>query len=164
MDPFAKIKGMIEEMIEKLLKEAQEEATQKAFCDAEIGKSKKSLVTKTTAQDKLSVRVDKASARKAELEETVKVLEGEIAELDAANAEATKIRQAEQATYTKAHKDFSDAATAVEKAIKVLKDFYDSQSLLQVSSKTRTMSGSKLKAEEDEDDDADAPELGGSKS
>jgi len=157
------VKGLIEEMIEKLLKEAQEEATQKAFCDAEVGKSKKSLKTKTMASDKLSARADKAAARKAELEETVKVLESEVAELDAGNAEATKIRQEELATYKVAHKDFSDAATAVEKAIKVLKDFYDSQSLLQVSSKTRVMSAAKLQAEEDEDEDSDAPELGGSK-
>merc|ERR1719453_2079920 len=39
-DPFVKIRGLIEDMIAKLLKEAQEEATQKAFCDAEMGKSK----------------------------------------------------------------------------------------------------------------------------
>merc|ERR1719159_2049516 len=38
-DPFVKIRGLIEDMIAKLLKEAEEEATQKAFCDAEMGKS-----------------------------------------------------------------------------------------------------------------------------
>merc|ERR1719389_1056297 len=41
-DPFVKIRGLIEDMIAKLLKEAEEEATQKAFCDTEMGKSKKS--------------------------------------------------------------------------------------------------------------------------
>merc|ERR1719161_861370 len=34
-DPFAKIKGLINDMIEKLLKEAQEEATHEAFCQEE---------------------------------------------------------------------------------------------------------------------------------
>merc|ERR1719333_1861294 len=43
-DPFVKIRGLIEDMIAKLLKEAEEEATQKAFCDAEMGKSKKSRI------------------------------------------------------------------------------------------------------------------------
>merc|ERR1719262_33458 len=46
-DPFVKIRGLIEDMIAKLLKEAQEEATQKAFCDEEMGKSKKSQAEKT---------------------------------------------------------------------------------------------------------------------
>merc|ERR1719379_14582 len=166
MDPLGKVKGLIEEMIEKLLKEAQEEATQKAFCDAEIGKSKKSLKVKGTAKDKLSARADTAAAKKAELEENVKSLEKEVAGIDAANAEATKIRNEEHATYMKASKDFKDAAEAVEKAIKVLKDFYEGASLLQVSAKTRTMSAAKLKAETDEDldEDSDAPELGGAKS
>jgi adenosyl cobinamide kinase/adenosyl cobinamide phosphate guanylyltransferase len=41
-DPFVKIRGLIEDMIAKLLKEAEDEATQKAFCDEEMGKSKKS--------------------------------------------------------------------------------------------------------------------------
>merc|ERR1719310_1381230 len=51
-DPFVKIRGLIEDMIAKLLKEAQEEATQKAFCDAEMGKSKKSQAEKTATIDK----------------------------------------------------------------------------------------------------------------
>merc|ERR1719191_138199 len=41
-DPFVKIRGLIEDMIAKLLKEAQEEATHEAFCQEELGKSKKS--------------------------------------------------------------------------------------------------------------------------
>merc|ERR1719375_1440406 len=47
MDPFVKIRGLIEDMIGKLLKEAQEEATQKAFCDEEMGKSNKAKEEKT---------------------------------------------------------------------------------------------------------------------
>merc|ERR1719235_355374 len=62
-DPFVKIRGLIEDMIAKLLKEAQEEATQKAFCDAEMGKSKTSQAEKTETLDKLGARIDKASAR-----------------------------------------------------------------------------------------------------
>jgi len=135
-DPFVKIRGLIEDMIAKLMKEAQEEATQKAFCDEEMGKSNKAKAEKTMTLDKLQSRIDKATARKAELAQAVKDLEASIAELDAATAEATKIRNAEHETYLKASKDFGDAATATEMAIKVLKDFYDNAALLQTSSKT----------------------------
>merc|ERR1719161_1458308 len=136
MDPFVKIKGLIEEMIAKLVQEAQEEATQKAFCDEEMGKSKKAAAEKGLTLDKLQSRLDEASARKAELEMSIKELEGEIATLDAGTAEATKIRNAEHTTYLKSSKDFADAATATEKAIKVLKEYYDSAALIQTGAKS----------------------------
>merc|ERR1719191_2586636 len=136
MDPFVKIKGLIEEMIAKLVQEAQEEATQKAFCDEEMGKSKKAAAEKGLTLDKLQSRLDQASARKAELELSIKELEGEIATLDAGTAEATKLRNEEHTTYLKSSKDFADAATATEKAIKVLKEYYDSAALIQTGAKS----------------------------
>merc|ERR1712118_495874 len=95
-DPFVKISGLIEDMIAKLLKEAQEEATQKAFCDEEMGKSKASEKEKTMTLDKLNSRIDKATARTAELTEAIKTLEEEVATSDAAVAEATKLRTEEK--------------------------------------------------------------------
>merc|ERR1719281_2082207 len=94
-DPFVKIRGLIEDMIAKLLKEAEEEATQKAFCDAEMGKSKKSQDEKTMTLDKLQARIDGASTTIAENTEAIKTLEAEVAEIDKAQAEATAIRTKE---------------------------------------------------------------------
>merc|ERR1719316_2347963 len=65
-DPFGKIRGLIEDMIAKLIAEAQEEATQKAFCDEEMGKSKKSQEEKQATIDKLTSRIDQATSTKAE--------------------------------------------------------------------------------------------------
>merc|ERR1719281_1928106 len=138
-------------MVAKLMKEAQEEATQKAFCDEEMGKSNTAIKEKTLTLDKLQSRIDKATARKAELEQAVKDLEAEIADLDKATAEATKLRNEEHETYLKASKDFGDAAAATEKAIKVLKDFYDNASLLQTGARRTTAKD-------------DAPEFGEAKS
>merc|ERR1719299_300311 len=134
-DPFVKIRGLIEDMIAKLLKEAQEEATQKAFCDAEMGKSKTSQAEKTATLDKLGARIDGATSTIAENTEAIKTLEAEVAEIDKAQAEATKLRTTENADYLKASKDFKDSAEAVAKAIEVLKNFYEG-SFVQISSKT----------------------------
>jgi len=152
-DPFVKIRGLIEDMIAKLLKEAQEEATQKAFCDEEMGKSKASEAKKSMTLDKLNSRIDKATARTEELTEAVKTLEEEIAKIDSSVAEATKLRNEEKTSNTKAIKDFGDAAAATEKAIKILKDFYDNAALIQTSATTHSKS----------DEDSDAPEFGSAK-
>merc|ERR1719333_1518765 len=130
-DPFVKIRGLIEDMIAKLLKEAQEEATQKAFCDEEMGKSKASQAEKTATIDKLQTRIDGASATISELTEAVKTLEAEVAEIDSAQAEATKIRTTEIADNKKAIADFSQSADAVVAAMGVLKSFYEGSALLQ---------------------------------
>jgi hypothetical protein len=148
-DPFVKIRGLIEDMIAKLLKEAEEEATQKAFCDAEMGKSKKSQEEKTMTLDKLSARIDGASSTIAELTEAIKTLESEVAAIDKAQAEATEIRTTEHEDYLKASSDFKASAEAVAKAIEVLKNFYEG-SFLQVGTKTS------LKSKQ--------PEFGGAKS
>merc|ERR1719389_1452104 len=134
-DPFVKIRGLIEDMIAKLLKEAQEEATQKAFCDEEIGKSKKAQEEKQAKVDEYTSRIDTASSTIAQLTEDVKTLESEIAEIDKAQAEATKVRTTENTDYVKASTDFRDSAQAVAKAIEVLKNYYEG-SFVQISAKT----------------------------
>merc|ERR1719465_6030 len=148
-DPFVKIRGLIEEMIAKLVKEAEEEATQKAFCDAEMGKSKKSQDEKTMTLDKLQARIDGATSTVAENTESIKTLEAEVAEIDKAQAEATALRTKEHEEYQVASKDFKDSAEAVAKAIEVLKNFYEG-SFIQLSAATH------LKSKQ--------PELGGAKS
>merc|ERR1719408_19140 len=90
--------------------------------------------------------MEKAEADKAMLQESIKTLEGELAEMAAAQAEATKIRQDEHAEYLKASKDFKDSATAVANAMQVLNEYYNSASFVQLSMSKQ------------------APEFGGAKS
>jgi hypothetical protein len=133
-DPFVKVRGLIEDMIAKLIEEANQEATQKAFCDEEIGKSKKSQAVKTATLDKLQSRIDTASATKAQLEQDIKDLASEVAGIDKAQAEATKLRNEENTNYLKSSKDFKDSAAATEKAMIVLKEYYEG-ALIQISAK-----------------------------
>merc|ERR1719482_1919354 len=101
--------------------------------------------------DKLQARIDGADTTIAELTESVKTLESEIAEIDKAMAEATEIRTKENTDYKKASKDFRDSAEAVARAIEVLKNYYEG-ALIQVKS------GATRKAATHQ------PELGGAKS
>merc|ERR1719443_1397545 len=144
-DPFEKIKGLINDMIEKLLKEAQEAATHEAFCQEEMGKSKKAQDDKTMKLDKFSTRVDEASSKIATLTESIKKLEAEVAEIDKAQAEATKIRTSENAEFAKVSKDYKDSAAAVAKAIEVLQSFYGGGSFIQLKSSTTLKSKAKAK-------------------
>merc|ERR1719324_1173172 len=136
-DPFGKIRGLVEEMIAKLTKEAAEEADQKSFCDEEMSESKAKQADLSGKLDKTTSRIAKAEADKAKLQEEIKVLENEIAEMDAGQAEATKVRQEEHEEYLKASKDYKDSAAAVAKAIDVLSEYYNSSSFVQVSTTTR---------------------------
>lgn len=142
-DPFAKIKGLVEEMIAKLVAAAQEEATQKDFCDQEKAKSVKEQEAKSLRFDDLKSRLDSATTMKAQLEEQIKELHSEIAEIDKAVEEASAIRAENHATFAKSKKDFTEGAAAVEEAIRVLKEFYASQSasLIQKARKGRPAFG-----------------------
>merc|ERR1719247_2911016 len=136
-DPFEKIRGLISDMIAKLVAEANQEATQKAFCGEEVSKSKASQSEKSMTIDKLTSRIDSASAKKAQLADSIKALEGDIADLDKATTTATTLRGEEHASFLKESKDYKDAAEAVEGAIQVLKEYYEGASLVQTGSTAR---------------------------
>merc|ERR1719487_3172311 len=136
-DPFGKIKGMIEDMVEKLMTEANEEANAKAFCDEENAKARKSQAEKTALFDKFTARIDEAASKSGILKDAVAQLQKELAEIDAAQAEATKIRSEEHADYLKASTDFKESADAVVAAVSVLKSYYEGAFLIQVNSEKK---------------------------
>merc|ERR1719409_1673814 len=109
-DPFAKVKGLIEDMVTKLLNEANEDADHKNFCDEELAKSNKAKEEKMMGMDKFQARMDKAATSRAELEESIRQLQSEIKAMDSAQAEATKLRAEENQAYLQAKSDYSQSA------------------------------------------------------
>jgi hypothetical protein len=73
----------------------------------------------------LSATIDKNTADITQLGEEIKTLSDDIASINAQQAEATKIRNEEKAKNAEAISDAKVAQEAVEKAKKVIQDFYD---------------------------------------
>merc|ERR1719316_1953786 len=95
--------------------------------------------------DKHQTRIDEGKATIDQLTEAVKTLEAEIAEIDTAQAEATKIRTEEKSENTKAMKEFKESADAVIAAIGVLKSFYEG-AFVQTGAKTQSATAAKQPA------------------
>merc|ERR1719158_1604680 len=80
-DPFAKVKGLIQDMISKLQAEAGAEATEKAFCDEETSKSETSKTDLESQIAKLTTKMDQAAAKSSTLKSEVAELQEELATL-----------------------------------------------------------------------------------
>merc|ERR1719191_547852 len=153
-DPMAKIKGLIEEMLAKLMDELNKEVGQKAFCDQEMGKSKKALEDKTLKLNKYKTRLDEAETAKMELSGAVKELEAEIGAIDKAQAEATKIRTEEHEEFKKAQADYKSSEDACAQAIEVLKEYYGGESFIQLKVQTRVKSEAEVEEQSGSSNDA----------
>merc|ERR1719281_1238378 len=133
-DVFAKVKGLISDMIAKLEKEAKEEATEKAYCDEEMAKTEAKKEELEGVISRLTSKIDLAAAKSAELKGEVKTLEAELATLAKEQAEMDSIRAEEKAAFDKAKAELELGISGVQKALGVLKDYYQgSAALLQQS-------------------------------
>merc|ERR1719172_246217 len=123
-DPFAKVKGLIEEMIVRLEKEAAEEAAHKAYCDKEFKETYAKEEDKKAEIDKLTTAINKAKARSALLKEEVATLTKELSDLAAGQQKADTIREEEKALFEKNSAEMKQGLEGVKLALKVLREFY----------------------------------------
>jgi len=125
-DPFAKIKKMIKDLIVKLMEEANAEADQHAYCETELATNKQTREIKSSEVEDLTANLEEQEALFEKLTTEISALSDSIAETKAAQSKATNIRSDEKATNKVTVADAQQAQDAVQKAIKVLKDFYSS--------------------------------------
>jgi len=123
-DPFAKVKGLIVDMLSTLEAEAEADATHKAYCDKEMSETKAKLDEKTADVDSLTTKIDQKKAMSIKLKEEVSTLQNELAGMAKAQAEATKLRQEENAAYKTNKAEMEQGLKGVRIALKVLKDYY----------------------------------------
>jgi len=132
-DPFAKVKGMIQEMIDKLVADAAAEASHKAFCDKEMSESKEKIDDHTSTIEKFTTRKDKAVAAIEKLTEEIATLQSELSEMAKQQLAMDQMRSEQAAAFAEAKKDFEDGIEGLTMALQILRDYYaaDKESFIQ---------------------------------
>merc|ERR1719395_468883 len=116
-DPFAKVKGLINDMIAQLMKEAEEEAAHKGYCDKEMGETK-------AKKEELTTEIEKMTADSAKLKEEVAILSKELVDLAKSQAEMDKLREEENTAYVKNKAEMEQGLEGIKLALKVLREYY----------------------------------------
>jgi hypothetical protein len=123
-DPFAKVKGLVQDMIAKLEKQAESEATEKAYCDEQMAKTEAKKSALEDDIEKMSSKIGQAAARSAALKEDVAELQTELAKLSKIQAQMDANRRDQQGDYSAAKQELTKGLTGVRKALGVLRDYY----------------------------------------
>lgn len=127
-DPFQKVKSMIKSMLSKLEDKQNQESKHAAFCDKEMGKTSQQLEKKgddvQKTQDRLDALVASLSETKSDMEDVSKDLKDVTASMNEANA----LREKESKTSLDSIRQFRNAALLLNRAIKVLKTYYQKKS------------------------------------
>jgi hypothetical protein len=129
-DVFGKVKNLISDMIAKLEKEAKSDATEKAYCDEEMSKTEAKKSELEGVISRLTSKLDLAAAKSAELKGEVKTLQAELATLAKQQAEMDTIRSEEKSAFDQAKAELELGITGVQKALGVLKDYYQGSAAL----------------------------------
>eukprot|EP00746_Dinoflagellata_sp_MGD_P163823 gnl/MRDRNA2_/MRDRNA2_92076_c0_seq1.p1 gnl/MRDRNA2_/MRDRNA2_92076_c0~~gnl/MRDRNA2_/MRDRNA2_92076_c0_seq1.p1 ORF type:complete len:729 (+),score=226.84 gnl/MRDRNA2_/MRDRNA2_92076_c0_seq1:63-2189(+) len=124
-DHFVKVRGMIKDLIEKLEADAESEAGQKSFCDENMAKATSDRDAAIGNVETQTANIDQAESTLAKLVEEIDELGNSIADLRKGLFEQTELREAEKAENMKTIEDSTAGLSAVDGAIKVLKEFYE---------------------------------------
>merc|ERR1719478_1017641 len=125
-DPFAKVKGMIKSMHEKLKRQMEDEATHKAYCDKEMGETKKHKDSKETEKEKISTVIDTQTSKSMNIKRLVATLQKELVANQEVQQEMNKMRLAEKAIFEKTKPEIELGIEGVKKALQVLREYYSS--------------------------------------
>lgn len=123
-DPFVKVRGLIQDMITRLEKEGAEEADHKAYCDAEMAKTKKHREELEYDVETIGAKIDKAKTKSVKLKEEVTELSREIAEITKIQGEADQIRVDEHKAFVQTKADLEEGLNGIRAALKILKEYY----------------------------------------
>lgn len=123
-DPFAKVKGLIQDLLERLVAEATAEATKKGFCDTELGKAYTDRDARLESVKKLSAELGELNAKLDSLELETNELATDINSLKTAMNTSSHVRANDKATNLETVAKAKEGLKAVTEALAILKEFY----------------------------------------
>jgi hypothetical protein len=125
-DPFAKVKGLLNDMLEKLQDEQDADSSHNAYCEKEMAESNAKAVEKQNSADRLTTKIDQMSARSAQLKKEVSAGQKALAKLAGLQAEMDRMRSEENAAYAKNKPEMEQGLEGIKMALQVLRDYYTS--------------------------------------
>merc|ERR1740129_2524526 len=98
----------------------------KSFCDKELSETNTKKAEKTAEINKLTTRIDQASAKSAKLKSEVATLQNELAKLAASQAKMDQLRRQEKEAYAMSKAEQEKGLEGVKLALNLLKEYYAS--------------------------------------
>merc|ERR1719443_1648960 len=123
-DPFAKVKGMVQDLIDRLKEEEVNDANHQTWCVEETRKSTREREYRLRELDKLEEHQRELEATRAALEDQMTNLKAQLKDSRKALSNAQALRDREAAENARLLSESSDGKAAVEQAISVLETFY----------------------------------------
>merc|ERR550537_1064424 len=123
-DPFAKVKGMVQDLIDRLKQEEVNDANHQTWCVEETTKATRERQYRLRTLDKLEEHQRELEATRAALEDQITNLKAQLKDSRKALSNAQALRDREAAENSRLLSESADGKAAVEEAISVLESFY----------------------------------------
>jgi hypothetical protein len=124
LDPFGKVKEMIQKLLERLVAESTAEATKKGFCDEQLGKATLDRKHRFAEAQELSAVLAGLEVKHDQLVDEIESLTTTIADLKIGQRDATENREEEKTQTMKALRTAREGLAAVKEATGILRAFY----------------------------------------
>jgi hypothetical protein len=132
---FTEVIKAIDDMVALLKDEENTDLTRKETCEQNRADDTRLAILKSRAMDESTELIYKLMAEIEELKKEIEETEAEKKKTEEALAEATRIREDENAAWVASNKDDEDAHTTVQAARDVLSQFYAENNLMLVQKK-----------------------------
>merc|ERR1719362_283391 len=124
VDPFGKVKTLMQKLIERLVKESTAEATKKGYCDEELAIAYKDRDFRLEETQDLNMDLEQLELERDEKEAEISMLTGALQKLRADLKTARDNRATERTSNHEAIREAKKGLEGTQEAVTILKVFY----------------------------------------